>query len=205
MFPIMLKVRDRQCLVVGGGTVAMRKANNLLAAGARVTLVCLEPSPAHIQSGLDWRMEPYHSNHLEGMSLVCAAATKVINATVVADSQARHIWVNSATDPESGDFILPAVGRRGGIEIAVSTGGASPALAASIRDHLASHLDDSVVAWVDLIAEVRAEVLLALSPESSRTLLREFAQATWLERIRAEGTASVRQAIREVVDRERGR
>ena len=128
MFPIVLDVCNLPCLVVGGGAVGLRKAASLLTAGAKVTVVCLEPKPPNAPVGLIWMTQSYRPEHLEGMSLVFAAATAEVNKLVVADAKTRSIWVNSASEPGLGNFILPAVARRGQIDIAISTGGASPAI-----------------------------------------------------------------------------
>ncbi|HEX3150682.1 MAG TPA: bifunctional precorrin-2 dehydrogenase/sirohydrochlorin ferrochelatase [Gemmataceae bacterium] len=205
MFPIMLDVRDRQVLVVGGGAVGQRKARGVLEAGARVTLVCLENPLIELSARLDWRTEPYRTEHLNGKSLVFAAATVTVNENVVADARARGIWVNAATAPEAGDFVLPAVARRGLIELAVGTGGGSPALATRIRDLLANFVDDSLVAWVDLVAELRDEILANVVAERRPQLWHELTTREWLDRIRTEGKEVIRQAFREVVNRERGR
>ena len=74
------------------------------------------------------------------------------------------MWVNSATDPQTGDCFLPAVVRRGGLAVAVSTGGASPALARRIRERLEAEFDDAFAAWIGLLDELRPVVLAAVAP-----------------------------------------
>src|SRR3954466_12633335 len=117
MLPVMVDLRDRACLVVGGGPGGVRKARPPLAAGAAVSLVCLEPPPDRVAERLRWRTEPYRPKLLDGMRFVVAAATPAVNAQVVADARARGVWVNSATEPEAGDITFPAVTVRGRIRI----------------------------------------------------------------------------------------
>ena len=141
--------------------------------------------------------EPYHPDHLAGVSLVFACATPEVNARVVADTRARGIWVNSASDPDHGDFTLPSVLHRGDLTIAVSTGGASPALARRIREKLEAEFDSAFTDWVQLLAELRTEVLATIPDPARRAeLLDSFADWPWLGRLRAEGIEAVRSAMR---------
>lgn len=191
MFPVTLDLAGRTVVVVGGGAVGRRKAVAAAAAGALVTVVDPAGSP-----GVTVRAEPYSPAHITGAALVFACATPEVNARVVADCRARGVWVNSATDPSAGDFTLPAVHAVGRLTLAVATDGASPALARRVRDRLAGQFDGAFAAWVELLNEVRGQVLVSVSdPTRRRNLLDGFADWPWLDRLRAEGVEAVRAAM----------
>jgi precorrin-2 dehydrogenase/sirohydrochlorin ferrochelatase len=193
MFPVFLDLTGKRIVVVGGGSVGRRKAQAARQAGAAVVIV--DPkSPG--EPDLPHLAESYRAEHLGGACLVFAAATAEVNAQVVADAQAAGVWVNSATDPQHGDCFVPAVVRRGGLALAVSTGGASPALARRIREKLEAEFDESFAAWVRLLDELRPVVLATVTdPDRRRELLDALADWPWLERLRAEGVEATRTAM----------
>jgi precorrin-2 dehydrogenase/sirohydrochlorin ferrochelatase len=196
MLPITVNLDGRLGVVVGGGTVGQHKADALLAAGGRVHLISLDAAPPQCPPGLTWITEPYRREHLAGAALVIAAATAEINRVVVADARGLGLWVCSATEPEAGDFALPAVMRRGRLTISVSTGGAAPALARRIAGQLEVHFDDTFADWLDLLAELRPVVLARIAdPVRRRQLLESWCEPRWRERLRHAGTAAVREAL----------
>ena len=193
MFPVFLDLTGRRVVVVGGGPVGRRKAQAACAAGAAAVLV--DPQ-ALGEPGITHLAEPYHPEHLAGACLVFAAATPEVNARVVAGAKAAGVWVNSATDPQSGDCLLPAVVRRGRLTVAVGTGGASPALARRIRERLEAEFDAAFTEWVALLEELRPVALATVADAARRReLLDGLADWSWLERLRAEGPAAVRAAM----------
>jgi precorrin-2 dehydrogenase/sirohydrochlorin ferrochelatase len=197
MFPVFLNLTGRQCAVIGGGPVGRRKAAALLQAGALVRLVCLEARPPEQRApGLDWFQEPYQARHLDGVSLVFAAATADVNQAVAADARHRAIWINVAHEPHLGDFFVPAAIHRGDFTLAISTGGAAPALARNVRSMLEYQFDVTFAEWVAVLGELRPLVLTRIAdPDKRRTLLRQFCKWEWLDALRMEGRHAVRLAM----------
>ena len=158
-YPVSLDVRDRACLVVGGGPVAARKARSLLECGARLTVIAPEISPAMAAlAPLTLEQRPYRPGDVAGFALVLTATGRPeIDGAVYADAMAAGIWVNSADDLEHCSFILPAVHRDGPVSVAVSSAGASPALASWLRCRLAAQLGGAGE-LAALLAEARASV-----------------------------------------------
>jgi precorrin-2 dehydrogenase/sirohydrochlorin ferrochelatase len=162
-YPVALDLRGRPCLVVGGGPVSEAKVEGLLHAGARVTVV----SPALSERLAAWaaagriacRQREYDASDLDGHHLVFSATDRRdVTLAVAADARQRGLWVNAADDPTYCDFHLPSVLRRGRLQVAVSTGGASPALAARVRRDLESYFTPEYEDLVELAAEVRREL-----------------------------------------------
>ncbi len=162
-YPIFVELRDRPCLVIGGGREAQRKVNGLLAAKAKVTVISptltRELQRFLAEGEIDCIQREYAEGDLEGYE-ICMVATDdgAVNAQVAAEGKRTGVWVNAADDPANCDFILPAVIRRGSITVAASTGGTSPALARRLREELEAYLTEEMPALADLLGEVRADL-----------------------------------------------
>jgi precorrin-2 dehydrogenase/sirohydrochlorin ferrochelatase len=158
-FPAFLDLRDRPCLVVGGGPVGERKVGDLLRCGARVTVVSprLTPDLATLAAAgrIAHRPRPFRRADVRGAALVIAATgVPAVDAAVAAEARRRRALVNVVDRPAECDFILPSVLRRGGLQIAVSTGGRSPALAREIRKRLERVIGPE---YADLVERVGRE------------------------------------------------
>jgi precorrin-2 dehydrogenase/sirohydrochlorin ferrochelatase len=160
LYPLFLRLDGRPCLVVGGGAVAGRKVRGLLEAGAQVTVVAPEAGDevrSLAQDGrIRWVRRGFEPGDLEGMVLAFAATSDPeVNREVVAGGEARGTWVNAADDPEGSGFHVPAVHRRGGLAVAVATGGAVPALAGWVRDRIARELPAGLEELVEVARRLR--------------------------------------------------
>jgi siroheme synthase-like protein len=163
LFPLFVELAGRSCVVIGSGAVAERKVYALLAAGALVTVVSPALSPALAALADAGRIahvaRSYAEGDLAGAALAFAATDDGgVNAEVAHDGRIRGVWVNAADDPAHCDAILPAVLRRGEITVAVSTGGASPALARAVRERLERALPPAYGVLARLAADARGEL-----------------------------------------------
>lgn len=151
-----LDLDGRPCLVVGGGPVGAEKASALLECGARVTVVAPGIDPELERLPIRLRRKRYDASDLEGQLLVIAATgSRSLNRRISRDADARSLLCNVVDTPELCSFILPAVYRRDPIALAVSTGGASPALAKRLRDELGRQITDEHVELARRLRELR--------------------------------------------------
>ena len=162
-FPVFLDLRGRDCLVVGGGPVAARKAAMLLEAGARVTLVAPALSPAlerRVVAGeLHHEARAFAAADVEGKALVIAGTDDdAVNRQIAELARARNIPVNVVDQPELGSFIVPSVINREPIQVAVSTGGASPVLARLLRARLETYIPSAYGRLARMVDGFRARV-----------------------------------------------
>jgi precorrin-2 dehydrogenase / sirohydrochlorin ferrochelatase len=151
-YPIFLDLSGRRCVVVGGGEVANRKTRKLLQARARVVVISPEIQPELESVAVEIHRRPYREGDLEGAYLAFAATNaREVNAAVAQEAKERGVPVNVADSPSEGDFALPSTLRRGRLQVAVSTGGASPTLARRIRGELEGAFGPE---WAGIVEEL---------------------------------------------------
>lgn len=161
--PICVELAGRKCLVVGGGTVAERKVAALLELEARVKVISPRLT-ALLQKWVEnwsirYEARAYREGDVTDQQIVFVATNDcAINQAVATEAREQRIWVNAADDPRHCDFILPSILRRGPVAVAVSTSGASPALARLIREELEDQLTEDYGTMVECAAEVRREL-----------------------------------------------
>jgi uroporphyrin-III C-methyltransferase/precorrin-2 dehydrogenase/sirohydrochlorin ferrochelatase len=163
LLPLFLNLTGRAVLLVGGGRVATAKLQQLLAVGARVTVVSpsisdeirtLVGRPVQGRLGEPERValqlveRPFVPADLDGVWLVVAAATPEVNRAVADAAESRHVFVNAVDDPANASAFLSGVVRRDGVTIAISTSGDAPALTALLREGLDALLPRDLASWV---------------------------------------------------------
>ena len=198
-FAIDLDLVGRSVLVVGLGAVGRRRAEALAACGAVVLAV--DPGAVLPVEGVRLAREPYRREHLRGAALAVAAATSEVNRRVVADARADGVWVNSASEPGAGDFLVPASWRDGPIRLSVSTSGASPALSAALRDRAAGAIGPGAARLAAVLIELRAEVLATIDdPARRRAIFAAWADPRWLAMAERAEPDVLRAALRKAMD-----
>ena len=172
-YPAFLDLRDRPCLVVGGGVVAERKVLSLFDAGADLTVVSPALTPAlrelSHKNKIMHRPKAYEAHDLTGMYLAVAATDDPgVNAAVARDCRSRGILVNAATAPDESTFIVPSVVERGDLLIAVSTCGHSPALSRRVREELERAYGPEYGLFLEKMALLRRKLLHEVADEAVR-------------------------------------
>ena len=186
LFPIFLKLKGRPCLVVGAGTIAQAKIRSLLEGGARVRVVGPQASKTVQRwartKKLDWLKRSFEPADLEGMFLVVTAtSSRRLNELVSREAARRGVLCNTVDDPDHCDFYYGAVVRRGPLQIAVSTSGASPALAQRLKREIAKQYGPEYGAWVEQLSEARRKLLAqAMNPKRHQKALHWMASAASL-------------------------
>src|SRR3954468_19217759 len=155
-----LDLRERPCLVIGAGSVGLEKIEGLLGSGARVTVVAPEAVAEVValaaEGALRWEQREYVRGDLEGQLLVFAATSNTeLNVQVFRDAEARAMLVNVVDVPPLCNFIMPAIVRHHPITIAVSTSGASPALAKRLKREIADGFGRPYARLAELLLELR--------------------------------------------------
>jgi len=164
LFPIFLKLTGRPCTVIGGGNLAESKIESLLTANARVTVIAPRTNPRiAVLAGsgeLTLQSRNYVHGDLAGQFLAVAATDDpAVNRAVFAEAEGSGVLINAVDDPPFCDFYFPSVVRRGDLQIAISTAGASPALAQRLRKEINELLPLDAGEWLMELGNLRREVL----------------------------------------------
>jgi glutamyl-tRNA reductase len=208
-FPAFLDLRGRKAIVIGGGEVALRKVESLLAAGARVTVVA--PQIHRGIALLEEREEvevcrrEYRRGDLEGAMIVVAASSEIeVNREVWEEASERNQLINVVDVPDLCNFIVPSVIKRDELTLAISTGGLSPALAKRMRQKLEEVLVPEYGPFLSLLGTLRAKVRQELSlPVQREAFWGEVVNSDAFDLFRRRGEAACLQRIEEILKRVR--
>jgi len=177
----MLNLKGRKCVIVGGGKVAAGKLSGLLSRGAEIEVVSPQAvRPIHVRARartLTWHRRVFAPGDVRGAFLVIAATnSSEVNGAVFRACRAQGVLCNSVDDPEHCDFFYPAVVRRGPLQIAISTNGNLPALAARLRKELEEQFGEEWGDWVEHVGKLRSGILdQKISPKKRRERLLQLA------------------------------
>lgn len=172
-YPIYLDIEERPVLIIGGGEVCARKAETMRRYGARVTVV----SPAFTEEIERWsaagevtlRRKLYEEADLDGASIVIASTDDpCVNARIARDCRRRRIPVNVVDVTHLCEFIVPAIVESGSIQIAISTGGKSPALARTLKEELKRTVGSEYAEINDVLGTLRAGAKKVLPTDVDR-------------------------------------
>ncbi len=176
-YSVTLNLSGTFCTVVGGGQVALRKVQALLAEGAEVTVIspALIPELAAMQDRFVWMKNSYKDGLLEGSFLVIAATDqRDINQQIAQWCQENQVLVNVVDSKKESNFIVNAAVKQGDLLIAVSTNGISPAVSRTIRQELEQQYGPEYAIMLELIAQARAEAMKTIKDDAKR---RQFLQS----------------------------
>ena len=197
LFPLFLKLAGRPCLVVGAGRIGEPKIRSLVDCGARVRVVALAATAAIAEAAsqgvLTWTRKSFEPRDLDGIFLVVAATSSAeVNHGIFLEAERRGILCNVVDDPPHCDFFYPALVRRGHFQIAISTGGLSPALAQRVRKQLEAEFPPIYGDWLDELAKRRTALFETVGdPKLRLSLIHESVTAEAFAEFEHEWTSSV--------------
>lgn len=191
-------------MVVGGGAVAVRKAGSLLNAGARLVVVAHKPSDAITELCTKHRAElirsRYSKQYITGAVLVIAATNDPqVNEQVYRDCQSLEILCNVVDEPPFCDFFVPAVVKRGGLEIAIGTEGYCPAYAGHLRKKLETMFTEEHGQFLSELDSIRREIVEKVAASDRKALLGKLVDDESFEFFRANGPAAWQQRAQDLV------
>jgi precorrin-2 dehydrogenase/sirohydrochlorin ferrochelatase len=205
-YPVYLDLSGRLCVIVGGGKVALRKAKTLGSYGADVAVIAPEVSEELLEMQAEGlvtvEQRDYVRGDLENAFLtVCATDSEEVNRAVYAEAQSRGCLVNVVDVPELCNFIVPSIVRRGGLQIAISTGGAAPTVAKRLRKRFQEEFGEEWGDYVRLLGEVRILVMQRVpgGEAARKPIFERISDSDLLERLRAGESPSAEDVFAEFV------
>ena len=203
--PLFLDIKNKPCLIVGGGAIAERKVSMLIRAQAKLSIIAPEITSELKRkvenSEIDWLGKEFEASDLKNYQLVIAATDdKNVNAKIAMHCRVKNILVNAADDAQNCDFILPSIIDRSPVQIAVSTGGASPVLARMLRTKLENCTPASYGHLAKLIEDNRIKVKEKFSTiDQRRKFWEQVLQGPIAELVFANQLSAAKQLLEDAI------
>ena len=204
-YPAMLDINDRKCLVIGGGSVGLRKTKTLVECGAKVIVISLNADPeleAMAQKKIiTLSRASYEANNLEGVFLVIGATDdEKLNAKISADANKKNILCNIADQPKVCNFILPSIVQQKDLVISISTSGKSPAFAKKLRKDLEKQFGPEYGIFLDLMGAIRKKLLAqAHAPEQHKPLFNQLIDGNLLNLLAKQDKENINKLLLDVL------
>ena len=204
-YPVYLDIKDRDCLVIGGGSVGTRKILTLLSCGANVTVVSTAATEKLHQLSnngvIKLKERPFQTTDLDDRFLVIGATdNQELNFNIHAEAERRGLLCNIADRPKVCNFILPSIVNRGDLIIAISTSGKSPAFAKKLRKHLEKEFGDEYAELLKLMGAIRIKLLSQdHEPEAHKHLFEQLIERNLVQMLKEGDTESINSLLLEVL------
>ncbi|HPP06288.1 MAG TPA: bifunctional precorrin-2 dehydrogenase/sirohydrochlorin ferrochelatase, partial [Syntrophorhabdaceae bacterium] len=187
-YPIFLDLKNRLCLVIGGGQVAERKVNILIKCGARVRVIAPSMTKRLLNLGEKGKIEilkrDYKKGDIKGAFIVFAATdNKNINQEIKKDAQALGVITNVVDDPEYCDFIVPSIVKKGPVIIAISTSGTLPMFARVFKEKVEQILTDEHIRYVKKIGRLRKIIQNEVADPKKRNMIMDEIKNSYMNEI----------------------
>jgi siroheme synthase-like protein len=209
-YPVILNLKDRACLIIGGGALAWEKLEGLLAVEALVTVQAtrLDDNIRQlVDSGeVEWRNRHYAEGDVQGFFMAIAAdLDRSQNAQIFADAESNGVLINCLDDPPHCQFIYPSLFRQGDLTVSISTNGKCPTLAVRLKQRFGAELGPEYAEFLNIAGDLRDDVASKLSTFNDR---KKF----WYEVVDSDALALIRNGefeqsealMRAILDRHAG-
>jgi precorrin-2 dehydrogenase/sirohydrochlorin ferrochelatase len=204
-YPVSLDIKNRKCLVVGGGGVGTRKVMTLVDCGAKVTVVSPDVRGNLLELAdrglIILEKRPYRKTDLNGMFLVIGTTDdEELNRQISIDAEKLNMLCNIADRPKVCNFILPSIVNRGDLTISISTSGKSPALAKKLRIELEEQFGNEYAELLRLMGAIRKKLLSHKhEPEAHKHLFEKLISRDLLDMIRGNRKDEIDSLLCEVL------
>ena len=204
-YPICLDIRNRNCLVVGGGSVGTRKVKKLLECGAKVTVVSIDVTEKLKELSdcgvIQMKERDFQTADLDDRFLVIGATdNQELNIKIHAEAEQRGLLCNIADHPKACNFILPSIVNRGDLIIAISTSGKSPAFAKRLRKRLEKEFGNEYAEFLNLMGAIRQKLLSQdHEPEAHKHLFEQLIERDLVEMLKESDTENINLLLLDVL------